>query len=324
MRLVFIGAVDGSHRALETLLEAGVEVARVVTLAEQYAHRHSDFCDLSPLANSYGVPVTAVNNANEADCVAAIAKEAPDYVLVVGWSQILKSPLLAVPKLGTLGFHPTLLPQYRGRAALPWLILNGVASSGVTLFHIDEGTDSGEIAYQSGFELDAAETATTLYAKVSEHIDRLMRALATDLVAGNAIPQIPQDDSLATYTARRTPVDGYIDWTRNADDIWTLIRASTRPYPGAFTYHNGVRMVIWAAEYVAISNQVAMPGQVALLGPDGVLVKCGVGYVRLIEVQVGNDEPVAASAHFDKPHEKLGIPWPDAYDSWLVAVKESL
>jgi methionyl-tRNA formyltransferase len=324
MRLVFIGAVEGSYRALQTLLSSAAPIVRVVTLDNKFADRHSDFCNLQTLAQDYNVPVTLVDNVNAAHVLETLQSDEPDYVLVIGWSQLLKDQLLQLPKVGTIGFHPALLPKHRGRAAVPWAIINRLQESGVTLFHIDDGVDSGDIVYQYRFELEPDETATTLYAKVSDHLVLLMRDLAQDLASGQPLPRRRQDESQATYTSKRTKQDGLIDWTKPAEEVWTLIRATTRPYPGAFTFYRERPLTIWSADLIELSNHIAMPGQVATLEPRGPIVQCGTGQIQLREVQPEQRSSLPATEYFTKPHEVLGIDWLRVYEQWRqYRMKES-
>ena len=162
MNLVFVGAVASSRVALEILLKRGVPVSLVVTLDKRFAKRHSDFEDLEPLCRQWDVPLLGVDKTNDPAVVSRIAACRPDYLFVIGWSQIVGPELLALPSRGALGYHPALLPENRGRAAIPWSILSGQDRTGSTLFFLDEGMDSGDIVYQREVPIAADETAASL------------------------------------------------------------------------------------------------------------------------------------------------------------------
>lgn len=309
MRYIFVGAVEGSYHALEEMLEIGANVVGVFTLAPEYASRHSDFADLRPIAQKYGVPLWGINNINDQDVVTRLRGLQPDYIFVIGWSQIVKRPVLELPRRGCIGFHPSLLPQNRGRAVIPWTILQGLRRSGATMFYLDENLDAGDILIQKVFEVSPNETARTLYNKVITALREMIREVLPLLESGRP-PRIPQDHSQATYCAKRTPDDGLIDWSQPAEKIWTLIRAVGEPYPGAFTFYRGRKVVVWEADFVGPAPYCGLPGQIQAIDHNGVLVQCGDGqHILLRIVQVEGGEKCLASSYFTKIHEILGINW---------------
>ncbi len=305
-RLVLVGAVESSYAALEELALAGANVVEVFTLAPEYAHRHSDFVDLRPLAQRFNIPVSGIRNINEPAIIARLESIAPDYLFVIGWSQIIGQALLDLPKFGCVGFHPALLPKNRGRAVIPWTILRRLPHAGATLFFLDEGIDSGNIIAQRAFDVVEDETARSLYDKVILSLRDMIRQIAP-LLPGGQLPRTPQDHSQATYCAKRTPKDGLIDWQRSGHEIWTLIRAVSDPYPGAFTFHKKQKLTIWKADLVRESNHCGVPGQVLTVDESGALVQCGEGCIRVLEVQPEGGEVQPAAVYFTKVHEVLGL-----------------
>jgi len=320
VRLVLVGAVEGSRQALEALLEAGGNIVHVFTLAPEYARRHSDFADLRPLCERFGVPLSGVNNINDPEVLEQIRGLAPDYLLVLGWSQIVKPELLQLPRHGAIGFHPALLPEGRGRAALPWVILLGLEQSGCTLFFMDEGMDSGDIICQQVFNIAPDETAQTLYDKVTSALRAMIAEIAPGLKRGE-LPRRPQDQTRATYTAKRTQRDGLIDWQQPAHKIWTLIRAVGAPYPGAFTFYRQRRLIVWEADFVPHANYVGVVGQVLRLEPGGVLVQGGEGCLRLVTVQEDGQAMMPATEYFTRVHDVLGLDWLALYEQSLRSIR---
>ena len=200
-----------------------------------------------------------------------------DYLFVIGWSQLCGAPLLATGQRGVIGYHPTPLPRLRGRAAIPWTILLDEKITGGTLFWIDEGIDSGPILAQRFVHVVPGETATGLYALHTRLIDELLRE-AVPLLAGEAPPRRPQDERCATWAAKRRPADGRIDWSLPAIEVHRLIRAITRPYPGAFSTCRGRRMILWqATPWHQGDRHTALPGQVIAGAADGFAIRCGDG-----------------------------------------------
>jgi methionyl-tRNA formyltransferase len=305
MRIVLVGAVESSIRLLCALAETGHPPLAVVTLPMSKAGRHSDFVDLRPIAAEANIPVIETNEVNAVEIVERLRGLALDYLFVVGWSQIVRPPLLRLPKRGCIGLHPAPLPELRGRAVIPWTILLGRRTTGTTLFWMDEGVDSGDILAQEIFDVATDETAASLIAKHMAALARMLRTVIPALAAGMG-PRRPQDHARATYCARRTAVDGLIDWSRDARDVWALIRAVSDPYPGAFTFSSGRKLTVWSAGWVSEAPYVGVPGQVQALGPSGALVACGHGHVELSSVQLeaGVRSPAGKVL---KVHERLGL-----------------
>jgi methionyl-tRNA formyltransferase len=188
--------------------------------------------------------------------------------------------------------HPTLLPRHRGRAAIPWAILSGLAKTGVTLFQIADGTaDSGPIVGQVEVPIAQDETATTLYDKVTAAHLELVREFVPKLLDGSA-ERVPQDTRRASAWPKRTPADGIIDWETRAPYLYDWVRAQTRPYPGAFTYLGEDKLVVWAARPVELEEEAPAGTVVALDG--GPVVACGEGGLVLEEVEGTDEVPVGA------------------------------
>lgn len=301
MKTVLVGAVEGSGVALAAMCDSGHAPALVVTLPPELASRHSDFFDLGVQAADHGIPVHHTRNSNLPETLATIAAVKPDFVLVIGWSQLCGPEFRAIASRGTLGFHPSALPKLRGRAVVPWTILTGAEESGATLFWLAEGADTGDIAAQDVFPIDPdAETARSLYDRHMAALRRILPELLNKLAAGD-IPRIPQDHSKATICAKRVAEDGLIDWLAPAEDIHRLIRAVGEPYPCAFTHDaNGTQITIIAARlHSEPGKYIGLPGQVQEVGDHAFLVMCGDGVCIEITKWSG---PEAAP----KIHSKLG------------------
>lgn len=279
MITVFIGAVEGSAVALRAICAADHAPSLVVTLPLDKAGNHSDFADLGPIAAAQGIPVLRVGRSDDPALMAALRDLAPDLIMIIGWSQLVGPQMLALPRLGVLGFHPSPLPKMRGRAVIPWQILTGQDKGGATLFWVAEGVDDGDIAAQSVFDIDPATIdARGLYDRSVAEMARLLPALLDDLGAGNR-PARAQDDAQATICARRRPADGEIDWSRPASEIERLIRAVGPPYPGASTRDAaGDAVTITAARLNPHPGRyIGLPGQVQDTDGQVVTVMCGDG-----------------------------------------------
>src|SRR6185295_13788641 len=244
VRLAMAGAVEFSRECLSSLLRIHAPLVGVISLPPRLAGRHADYADLAPTALGAGLESVASGDVNGPEVLAALRRWAPDVLLVLGWSQLLKGPLLAAPRLGTIGSHPALLPKNRGRHPVIWQIINGEKESGLTLFWLDESADRGPLFLQERFPLDADEDAGTFYAKMTRVAVNMMPEVVRLLESGNP-PRLPQDDSQATSLRKRSEQDGWIDWTRPASEIHALVRALTHPYPGATSFFGEQPVVLW-------------------------------------------------------------------------------
>ena len=282
MKSVLVGAVDSTRVALEVMSQHGVAPSLLITLPAESADIHSDFVDLAPLAHDLGVDVLYHKNVNAADCMGAVRSVDPDHIFVIGWSRLCSKDFLALARKGAIGFHPTLLPLMRGRSALAWTILLGLYETGSTLFWIDEGTDTGAIAAQARFGLSGTEYLSDLIELHMQKLGVMLADLLTSLQRGR-LPSYPQDDTKATYLALRRPDDGRINWRDDADTIWRLVRAVSRPYPGAFAFIGENKFRIWRARPANFSNWFALEGQIFTTFDNCPVVRCGNGTSLVIE-----------------------------------------
>ncbi|MDX3909599.1 MAG: formyltransferase family protein [Sphingobium sp.] len=276
MKAILIGAVESTRIALECLVRApGWDLSAVLTLPPSLDDRHSDFVDLSAHAQQAGARLLHVANMNSEEGLNIISELAPDYVFVIGWSQICGPDFMARSNGRVVGYHPAALPRLRGRGVIPWTILLDEPITASTLFRIDAGVDSGPILAQRFFHVAPGETAASLYAKHMAALEAIMPSMLEGLAHGTAEETV-QDDRYATWATRRRPEDGVLDWTAPAATVWRVIRACGDPYPGAWTWLAGDKVVIDAAELVPLSRySAAISGQVIERTPDSFTVKCG-------------------------------------------------
>ncbi len=321
MRVILIGAVESTKITLNVMINKNIKPL-LITLPHYYSYRHSDFVDLREICKENNIEIVETPNINSKDTIDIIKKYNPDYLFVIGWSQIVNNEILIIPKRGSIGFHPAPLPKNRGRGVIPWTILQKSKITGTTLFWLDEGVDSGDIFIQKKFPVEPNETAKTLYKKHSEILLDLLYE-AFKLIEENNTPRIPQDHSQATYCAKRTPEDGFINWYLPADEIWTLIRAVTEPYPGAFTFYNEKKLIIWEADYIGDSPYCGLPGQIQKISDSGIFVSCGDGKILLLKnMQLENNNERILQYGLFKLHDKLGINWIKFYQKYLCNINE--
>ncbi len=267
VRVGFVTCVQLGLGCMEEIYAAGGSLRVVLTLRDDVARNKSGRVFVDRFCSERGVDLVKIRHINDADAIAAVTGRALDWLFIVGWSQIAGTALLAAPRRGALGMHPTLLPEGRGRAAIPWAILKGLTETGVTLFQLDSGVDTGPILAQERLPLSADETATTLYERVS-HAHRTLIAGVWKRLTEDALHPVPQDESRATVWPARTPADGRITPDMSVDEVDRLVRATTRPYPGAFWDSGSQRLRIWRGAR-ARAGEHPVPGAVRLNFADG-------------------------------------------------------
>jgi len=269
MRVGFVTCVQLGLSCMEAIYDAGGRLEFAGTLLDTQAVAKSGRVYLDEFCGKHRIPLTKFRNVNDAAAVAAIRDVGLDWLFIVGWSQIAHGQVLETPKLGVLGMHPTLLPVGRGRAAIPWAILLGLPVTGVTLFKLDGGVDTGPVAAQEVLAVGHRETATSLYRRVNEAHRTLILKFWSQIESGT-LQFTPQDESRVTVWEGRTPDQGQLDLGMRAEDAERLIRAVTRPYPGAFIDLDGRRLRVWAAE-PANAAQAESDGGLVLNFADGAL-----------------------------------------------------
>lgn len=254
MRSGFVTCVELGLGCMQQIEEAGGHLDLIVTLPDDKATSKSGRVWVDDFANEHGSTLVKAGNVNDGTVIRAVKEHQIDWLFVIGWSQIVKEELLSTPNRGVLGMHPTLLPQGRGRASIPWAILKGLPETGVTLFQLDQGVDTGPIVAQEKLPLRSGETATSLYRRVAQAHRTLIARHWVDL-RDDRLQPVPQDEREATEWPGRTPEDGRITPLMTVDEADRLVRATTRPYPGAFWDEDGSRLRIWAGHPAPQDNE---------------------------------------------------------------------
>jgi methionyl-tRNA formyltransferase len=294
MRMAWVGFHAEGVPALAALLAAGAPIGGVLTLAPEQAARRSGVADYAGVCSQFGVPLHYVADVNGDPAVAVLTALAPDVLFVIGWHQILRPHVLALPKVGTIGAHASLLPKNRGSAPINWALINGERHTGNTLIWLAPDVDAGDIIDQTEFAVTPYDTCATLYRKVADSNRDMLLALLPALLTGER-PGTPQILDDAPVLRRRRPVDGRVNWSVSSRVLYDFVRALTRPYPGAFSILDGTSFRIWSAALPPITEtSPAVPG--AVLGPVvspvpeacGQAVATGRGTIVLLELEAAD------------------------------------
>lgn len=289
MRILLVGQAAFAEQVLAGLVAAGDEIAAVVCPPDRGEKADA----LKTAAVARGVPVHQFKTLKGPEARAAFDASRADLGLLAYVTQIVPEPLLHVPRLGTLCFHPSLLPKYRGGSAIPWQLIRGEERTGVTVFWPDAGIDTGPILLQREAVAGPDDTAGSLYYQTLFPLGVRACVDAVALVRAGAPPRLPQDEGRATYDPLLGEEHAAIDWTRAAPDVHNLVRGCD-PSPGAHTPWHGSRLRLFEPKRSAASAGGALPGTVLEIGPEGIVVAAGSGVVRCKRLR--GDGPKAAAA----------------------------
>jgi methionyl-tRNA formyltransferase len=215
-------------------------------LKDEKAKKKSGRVYLDDFCKSNLIDLIKIAHINDDDVIDVIKNHDLDWLFIIGWSQIANKRLLDAPKSGVLGMHPTLLPKGRGRASIPWAIIKGLDETGVTLFKLDEGVDTGCILSQYKILLTDSTNSSELYSSVNNAHVSLMTSIIPKILNGSVTLE-EQNNAYATEWKGRTPKDGEIDLNDSVITAERLVRATTKPYPGAFIMVNGQKHIVWKA-----------------------------------------------------------------------------
>ena len=282
------------YGCMAALLQMGAPVAALFT-HEDDSHEEIWWRSCAALARSHGVPVYTPERLDE-PWIERIAGMRPALIYSFYYRNLLPDALLHMAPLGAYNLHGSLLPAYRGRAPVNWMLVNGEREAGVTLHHMVARADAGDIVGQRAVAIDDSDTALTLYRKLVPAGVALLGEMHPLIVAGRA-PRRPQDLSRGSYFGRRRPEDGRIDWRWPARRIFNLVRAVTHPYPGAFCALGGRRLFVWESRIAHEAGRRGAPGEIVstAAGGSAVEVAAGEGSLLIARVQFdGTPEGAAA------------------------------
>ena len=280
----FVGCVDTSATALSALLvNPLVFMKGVLTL--KTSRFNADFADIAVIAKRYNVPVYYAEDLIEKTFADLLSEGEIDLMFVIGWSKLIPSQIVHMPRLGTIGFHPADLPMNRGRHPLTWALVLDLDFTASTLFLLDEGVDSGPILSKEMVKIEQNDDAGTLYQKIinilPKQIDYVIRG-----ISDGSLQPIKQDHSKANYWRKRSINDGRVDWRMSASSIHNLVRGLTRPYVGADFLFKGKIIKLWKTKIVLSKGKTNLePGKV-LKNQFGYPIVCtGSDFLQLLEFE---------------------------------------
>jgi methionyl-tRNA formyltransferase len=288
-RILFMGTPEFAVPVLQTLLDEGFPLVGVVCQPDRPQGRHMKLQapPVKQLALARGLPVLQPEKVRTPEFEAAIRGLAPDMIVTAAYGRILPPNLLAVPPLGCLNVHASLLPAYRGAAPVQWCLIRGETETGVTIMLMDEGMDTGDILMQRRLaippDMDAGE--------LSDNLSRLGASLLPAAIQGfldGSIKPVPQNPARATTITMMSRETGKIDWQADSRQIHNLVRGTSQ-WPGAFTWCGDRRIKVHktrvCVDPAILAGAAGLePGTICLCG-DAISVACGSGVIDLLEIQ---------------------------------------
>ncbi|MEW5561718.1 bifunctional UDP-4-amino-4-deoxy-L-arabinose formyltransferase/UDP-glucuronic acid oxidase ArnA [Enterobacter asburiae] len=280
MKAVVFAYHDMGCTGIQALLDAGYEISAIFTHPDNAGENHF-FGSVARLAAEQGITVYAPEDVNHPLWVDRIRDMNPDVIFSFYYRNLLGEEILNAARHGAYNLHGSLLPKYRGRAPLNWVLVNGEKETGVTLHRMINRADAGNIVAQATVAIDENDVALTLHRKLCSSAQSLLRD-ALPLIATGKTTETVQDESQASVVGRRTPEDGRLIWEQPAETLHNLVRAVSDPWPGAFSFVGTNKFIVWKSR-VRHDVAAAKPGTVISASP--LIVACGSGALEIVTGQ---------------------------------------
>lgn len=299
MRAVFMGTPEIAATVLKSVLDSKHEVIAVVTQTDKPKGRGHEMAypPVKEVALAAGIPVLQPQRARDEMFIEELRKLNPDIILVAAYGKLLPKAILDMPRFGCINVHASLLPKYRGASPIQWAVLNGDEKSGVTIMHMAEAMDTGDIIMAEEVMLASDETAGSLHDKLAEMGGPLLITAMDALETGRA-PRIRQKEEEATYVKMLDKTMGNLDFTKPAMELERFIRG-LNPWPTAYTKLNGKMLKLWKAEVVLADvlskeEKEFIPGTILSVAKDYFDILTGEGILRIKELQLEGKRKMTA------------------------------
>lgn len=288
MKVLVIGAVGTTAITIEKLHLHGFDVVGVLGHEPINENRVAGLNNLRQLCQTLSIDYQGFQKINDIEYLGWAKVKLPEIIFAVGFSQLLSQEWLEMTKRGCVGFHPTHLPKGRGRAPVAWSILEE-STAAANFFLMGQGADDGPIFVQETFDISKDDDAESFVIKLREAIRIALDKWLPNLKKGIWNP-MEQDVSEATYYGKREPCDSIINWNDNANNVDRLIKASTVPHAGSFTFFRENFVIIWKSHVNTTHPIKGVTGRVLLIENNSYLVQCGENTsIWLDQIEINND-----------------------------------
>tara|TARA_Y100000294_G_C8559807_1_gene338625 strand:+ start:1132 stop:2028 length:897 start_codon:yes stop_codon:yes gene_type:complete len=278
-KILFVGSVHFSYKMLEFLIKNKFNICAVLTKKRKIYK--SDYADLTNLAKKNGINSFYINDINGKKSFITIKKFRPDYIFCLGWSQILKKRIIKLVNNNVIGFHPSDLPQNRGKHPIIWSLVNGLKKTASTFFLIDEGIDTGKIISKRKIKISNTDDARSLYKKIILNAKNQLKFIFADLKRMKFKRKEKREKS--NYWRKRSYFDGQIDWRMAASSINNLVRALSKPYDGAHFKFKNKDYKILKTKVIKSSDKNLEAGKIFRVKKNVPMVKCGIDAIKIVK-----------------------------------------
>lgn len=279
-KIVYFGSSKFSKKILQILLDAKIKPLLAITKPDAPKGRGLKLCqtEVAELAKSNNIQVLKPKSLKQITVLDKISKVNPNYLVVADYGKIIPNSLLSIPKILPLGIHPSLLPLYRGPAPIERTLINGNKISGVTIFKLDKGVDTGQIVLQKKIKIDENDNYFTLSEKFAIWgAEALIESLYQ--IKENHSQLKPQQEQKVTFAPKLSKQEGKINWEDSAQEINNLIRA-TLDWPTAYTYYQNKILKITEVENLKGKTK-EIPGTITKIDKSGIYVATGSGMLKI-------------------------------------------
>lgn len=294
MRILLWGTPEFAAPALRALIGEGFDVCGVVTQPDRPVGRDRVLTEppVKRIARTEGLPVFQPESPRDEEFLGLLNVMQPDLSVVVAYGHILSQTLIDLPRLGTVNIHASLLPALRGAAPIQGALREGLSETGVSIMRMVRALDAGPVLLRSRTPIADDETYGELAVRLSE-LGALALIEALALLELGRLSEEPQNDALATYAPKVTRETTRVDWTLGAHEVANIVRAYD-PRPGAWATHAGADVKLFGAK--RLTDVTGRPGEVLEADESGLVVACGIGAVRIADVQPAGRRRMTAIA----------------------------
>jgi len=299
MKIILTGQGPFGEKTLAALSQKGEDIAAVFCPKDKRGEA------MKTLAENSGIAVFQPDHMQDAAVRQAFLELKPDLVILAFVTDIIPDSLLEIPAIGTICYHPSLLPKHRGASGINWAIIQGDSRTGLTILWADKGIDTGPILLQKEVEIAPDDTTGSIYFNklFPMGIDAIVEAV--DLIKSGRAPKIPQDHALATYEPPCDDRHAGIDWSKPAREVYNLVRGCD-PQPGAHSTLAGAKVKIYQARLLE-APQASEPGQIIGIGSGEVVVALKGGALKIGKLKPENGAKMDAAAFADEADLKVGM-----------------
>ena len=299
MRIILVGQGPFGEKVLDTLITRGEDVVGVFCPKDKRGEA------MAATAGGSGVALFRPSKMKDAEVQEAYLELRPDLVILAFVTDIIPEALLDIPPLGTICYHPSLLPRHRGASGINWAVIQGDTRTGLTILWADKGIDTGPILLQKEIDITPEDTTGSLYFNNLFPLGVEAVAEAVDLIKSGKAPKISQDNSLATYEPPCDDTVAAIDWSKPASDVYNLVRGCD-PQPGAYSTLKGEKVKFYKA-LLADASEETSPGQVISIGAGEVVVALNGGTLKIGKMKGEKGAKLVADAFAEEMDLKVGM-----------------